>query len=155
MRCPCCQREELKVTDSRNAPEVNAIRRRRECLHCAARFTTFETIELALQIHKRDGRYEDFTIQKLIKGMSSACQHTSIGQDAVTTIANEIAGDLAQRQQRTISSQTLGQIVMNHLLQRDKIAYIRFACVYCRVKEIDELAALLGDIEQHVSKKTV
>ena len=83
MKCPFCHHQDLKVTDSRDATEVNAIRRRRECLNCLRRFTTFETIELTIQVHKRDGRYEDFQQQKLINGMDAACRLTTVSHDQV------------------------------------------------------------------------
>lgn len=139
MKCPFCHHEELKVTDSRNASEVNAIRRRRECLQCLRRFTTFETIDLTVQVHKRDGRYEDFQQQKLINGLDAACRHTTISHDQVIALASKITDDLMQRQVREVSTTELGKIVMQHLQSLDPIAYIRFACVYRRFKDIDEL----------------
>lgn len=139
MRCPFCQHEELKVTDSRNAPEHNAIRRRRECGSCLQRFTTFETVELTMQVLKRDGRYEEFQQQKLIKGMLFACQHTTIARDQVIALASEITRELMRRQVQAITTEELGEIVMKHLQGLDSIAYIRFACVYRRFKDIDEL----------------
>ena len=139
MKCPCCHCEELKVTDSREASEVNAIKRRRECQRCFKRFTTFETIELSIQVHKRDGRYEDFQQQKLINGLEAACRHTQISRDQINSIVSEIVGDLKQKQVRDITTTELGKMVMNHLQALDPIAYIRFACVYRRFKDIGEL----------------
>lgn len=139
MKCPFCHCEESKVTDSREAVEINAIRRRRECLKCQERFTTFETIELSMQVHKRDGRYEEFQQQKLINGLQSACRHTKISQDQVKTLATEITSELMQKQVKEISTKELGDIVMKHLLTLDSIAFIRFACVYQRFQDIEEL----------------
>jgi len=139
LKCPYCHHAELKVTDTRDAPEMTAIRRRRECLKCQQRFTTFETIELTMQVHKRDGRYEDFQQQKLIKGLQAACRHTTISHDQVIALASQITGELLQRQLREISTTELGQIVMERLQSLDPIAYIRFACVYRRFKKVDEL----------------
>lgn len=139
MRCPFCNEEELKVTDSRNACEQNAIRRRRECLKCLRRFTTFETIDLTLQVLKRDGRYEDFQQDKLIKGLDAACRHTRISHDQVRGLAYKITSDLMERQVREISTSEMGEIVMQHLRSMDTIAYIRFACVYRRFKDVNEL----------------
>lgn len=139
MKCPFCHHEELKVTDSRDAPETNAIRRRRECLQCQQRFTTFETMELSMQVHKRDGRYEDFQQQKLIKGLESACRHTTISHDQVIAIASQITVELLQRQVKEITTKELGEIIMKRLQALDPIAYIRFACVYRRFKNIEEL----------------
>ncbi len=139
MRCPFCSFEESKVTDSRNAVDQNAIRRRRECLQCAKRFTTFETLDLTIQVHKRDGRYEDFNQEKLIRGMDAACRHTRISHDQVRAIASQIAADLTERQVREIETTELGEIVIRHLKELDSIAYIRFACVYRRFNDVDEL----------------
>jgi transcriptional repressor NrdR len=139
MRCPFCSHLESKVTDSRNAVEQNAIRRRRECLECQKRFTTFETIDLTIQVHKRDGRYEDFLQEKLIKGLDAACRHTRISHDQVRALAYRITTDLMERQVREIETTELGEIVMKHLQEMDTIAFIRFACVYRRFKDVDEL----------------
>lgn len=147
MRCPFCHHEEVKVTDSRNALEMNAIRRRRECLQCLRRFTTFETMELSMQVHKRDGRYEDFQQQKLIKGLEFACNHTSVSHDQVIALASQITVELLQRQLREISTTELGEIVMKHLQTLDPIAYIRFACVYRRFKNIEELMDAIQAIQ--------
>src|SRR5882672_8012190 len=108
MRCPFCNHEESKVTDSRNAAETNAVRRRRECLKCLRRFTTFETIDLTIQVHKRDGRYEDFIQDKLIKGLDSACRHTRISHEQVRGLAYKITSDLMERQVREISTKEIG-----------------------------------------------
>lgn len=147
MRCPYCNHEELKVTDSRDAQEMNAIRRRRECLHCQERFTTFETIELSIQVHKRDGRYEDFQQQKLINGIEAACRHTKISHDQVITLASQITVELLQKQMREISTKDLGEIVMKRLQALDPIAYIRFACVYRRLQKIEELMDAIQSIQ--------
>lgn len=139
MRCPFCSHDESKVTDSRNATDTNAVRRRRECLSCLKRFTTFETIDLTIQVQKRDGRYEEFHQEKLVRGLDSACRHTRISHDQVRAIAYQITADLMERQVREISTTELGEMVMHHLQGLDTIAYIRFACVYRRFKDVDEL----------------
>lgn len=147
MKCPFCNHEELKVTDSRDAPEMNAIRRRRECLGCQERFTTFETVELSVEVKKRDGRYEEFEQQKLIRGLEAACNHTTIGREQVFAIAAKITSDVMQRQVREITTTELGDIVMKHLQPLDPIAYIRFACVYRRFKNVDELVDAIQAIK--------
>jgi transcriptional repressor NrdR len=139
MRCPFCNHEESKVTDSRDAAEVNAIRRRRECCQCMRRFTTFETVDLSLQVKKRDGTYEDFSQEKLIHGMDAACRHTRISHDQVRSLASKIKAELMARGVREIPTHELGEIVMKLLQQTDVVAYIRFACVYKRFKDIREL----------------
>lgn len=147
MECPFCHHKELKVIDSREAHEWNAIRRRRECLECLRRFTTFETIELTIQVQKRDGRYEDFQQQKLINGMDAACRHTIISHEQVIALAAKISDELLQRQVPQISTTELGDIVMKELQLLDPIAYIRFACVYRRFKNVQELMDAIYSIQ--------
>ncbi len=139
MRCPFCHHEGLKVTDSRDAGEMNGIRRRRECLSCAKRFTTFETVDLTVQVKKRDGTYEDFEQQKLINGLASACRHTRISHDQVIQLASQITIELMLSHIEEIETSKLGEMVMEHLQKLDPIAYIRFACVYRRFKDLTEL----------------
>jgi len=147
MKCPFCGNEDLKVTDSRNALDANAIRRRRECLNCNRRFTTFETIELTIQVRKRDGLYEDFQEEKLTSGLEAACRHTRVSYEQVRTLASKITSELMERQVREISTKEIGEIVMKYLKTMDTIAYIRFACVYRRFKDIGELMEAIQSIE--------
>ncbi|MDR3623949.1 MAG: transcriptional regulator NrdR [Chlamydiales bacterium] len=146
MECPFCGHSDFKVTDSRNAVEANAIRRRRECLKCMRRFTTFETVELIIQVHKRDGRYEDFQQQKLINGIEAACRHTKISRDQVNVLVANIVAELMERQVRDITTKELGEVVMKYLQPLDSIAYIRFACVYKRFQDINELVEAIQSI---------
>lgn len=147
MKCPYCNQDELKVTDSREAPEANAIRRRRVCLSCGKRFTTFETVELQLQVKKRDGRYEEFQPQKLLRGLAAACSHTTVSNDRVALLSIEITEELMKLQMGEISTEQIGEMVMNHLKTLDPIAYIRFACVYRRFKEISELVEAINGMQ--------
>lgn len=147
MRCPFCSNEESKVTDSRDAVEINAIRRRRECCQCMKRFTTFETVDLSLQVKKRDGTFEDFNQEKLILGMDAACRHTRVSHDQVRAIAYKIKSDLMAKGVREISSQELGDIVIRNLKDTDVVAYIRFACVYKRFKDVRELLQAIQELE--------
>lgn len=147
MRCPFCNHEESKVTDSRDAAEVNAIRRRRECCQCMRRFTTFETVDLSLQVKKRDGTYEDFQQEKLINGMDAACRHTLISHDQVRSLAYKIKADLMARAVREITSKELGEIALQHLQKTDVVAYIRFACVYKRFKDFKDIRELVKAIQ--------
>lgn len=147
MKCPFCHNKETKVIDSREANDLSAIRRRRECLECLRRFTTFETIELIIQVLKRDGRYEDFQQKKLTEGMEVACRHTTISREQVIAISSQITSELMQRQVSEISTKELGNIVMQHLQALDPIAYIRFACVYRRLKNVQELMDAIHSIQ--------
>ena len=148
MKCPFCNHEESKVTDSRDTVENNAIRRRRECCQCMRRFTTFETVDLSLQIQKRDSTYEDFQQEKLIQGMDAACRHTLISHDEVRTLAYKIKSDLMTQGIREITSRKLGEIVMQHLQKMDVVAYIRFTCVYKRFKNIRELVDAIQALKE-------
>lgn len=147
MKCPYCQHEALKVTDSRDAPEMNAIKRRRECLQCTKRFTTFESVELITQVKKRDGTYEDFQQQKLTNGIAAACRHTKISHDQVISLASQITNELVHFQVQEISTTQLGEMVMKYLQGLDPVAYIRFACVYRRFKDIGELEDAIKTIQ--------
>ncbi len=139
MKCPFCKHEESKVTDSRTASDIHGIRRRRECLKCSKRFTTFETVDLLLQVKKRSGTYEDFQPDKLIRGLDNACRHSRIGHAAVRKIAEDITKELSDSNARVITAEKLGDLAMKYLQERDVVAYIRFACVYKRFKDIDDV----------------
>ncbi len=145
MKCPLCSLGDSKVVDSRSGHGVHTIRRRRECLRCMHRFTTFENIDLTMQVKKRDGRYENFSIEKLIAGIDAAALHTRISHDRVRKVASEIVVELLRKQLREIEAMQLGEIVMRYLKSLDVIAYIRFACVYRRFKDMDELIDAIQD----------
>lgn len=148
MKCPYCQSDQLKVTDTRESQDSLAIRRRRECLDCRRRFTTFETIEIQhLQVQKRDGKFQDFDFAKLRMGIEKACRHTKVGPDDVLQVAMNIQTQLMARPQITISSREIGDMVMDGLRSLDSIAYIRFACEYRRFKDINELVETIETIE--------
>ncbi len=153
MHCPFCDHDELKVIDSRDAVDQNAIRRRRECLHCEKRFTTFETLDLTIQVQKRDGTYEDFQKEKLVKGIDSACRHTRVSHNQVLALASKVTADLLQRQSREVTTTELGELIMHHLQELDAIAYIRFACVYRRFKNVDQLICALQDVTPKDAEK--
>jgi transcriptional repressor NrdR len=139
MKCPFCSHSESKVTDSRENIDNNSIRRRRECLQCLKRFTTFETIDISIQVRKRNGTYQDFKMEKLILGITQACRHTRVSHERVLSLASEIASHIAERQVKIIDTVEIGELVMEKLQALDTIAYIRFACVYRRFKDMDEL----------------
>ncbi len=149
MRCPFCHSDEVKVTDSRNVAETNAIRRRRECLACSRRFTTFETIELDIQVLKRDGRYQDFDQDKLISGLLAACRHTKISREQVQEVAAKVTGDILKQQVNVVRATDIGRMVMDELQTRDPVAYIRFACVYRRFTDLDEMRQAMDGFNPH------
>lgn len=147
MKCPFCGDLDSKVTDSRTATEMNAVRRRRECLHCFKRFTTFETVDLTVQVKKRDGSYQDFQLDKLVRGLDASCRRTKVSHEQVLAMASEIASEIMERQVREIGSIEIGEIVMRKLKSLDTVAYIRFACVYRRFKDMDELMNVIQTVQ--------
>ena len=150
MKCPFCGFLESKVIDSRPADEGTTIRRRRECLACQKRFTTYETIEhLRLVVVKRDGSRQQFDRVKLINGMVRACEKRPVSLSQLENIADEIEQELQSALEREISTVDIGEMVMKRIKLVDEVAYVRFASVYSSFKEIntfmDELTKLLSD----------
>ena len=150
MKCPFCSFEEQKVIDSRPVEESNSIRRRRECLKCQKRFTTYEVIEsLPIIVVKKDESREAFDRNKLINGMLRACEKRPISIAEIEKATDEIEAVLQNSLDREITSDTIGALVMDKLKAIDEVAYVRFASVYRQFKDIntfrDELAKLLSD----------
>lgn len=150
MKCPFCAYTESKVIDSRPAEEGASIRRRRECLACQKRFTTFENIErMPLVVVKRDGSRQSFDKVKLINGMVRACEKRPVSLAVLESIADEIEQELQSHLEREISTVEIGEMVMNRLKNADEVAYVRFASVYRSFKDIntfmDELSKLLTE----------
>ncbi len=150
MKCPFCGYTESKVMDSRPAEEGATIRRRRECLECGKRFTTYEIIErMPLVVVKRDGSRQSFDKVKLINGMVRACEKRPVSLDTLEKIAEEIEQELQSNLEREISTVDVGEMVMKRLKVIDEVAYVRFASVYRSFKDIntfmDELSKLLMD----------
>ncbi|MBR6206840.1 MAG: transcriptional repressor NrdR [Oscillospiraceae bacterium] len=150
MKCPFCGHLESRVIDSRPAEEGATIRRRRECMACGKRFTTYEIIErLPLVVIKRDGSRQTFDKVKLINGMLRACEKRPVPMLALQNAAGEIEQELQNRLDREVSSTEIGELVMSKLKDLDEVAYVRFASVYRQFKDIntfmEELNKLLGD----------
>ena len=150
MKCPFCGYSESKVIDSRPAEEGTTIRRRRECLSCQRRFTTYEIVErMPLVVIKRDGSRQSFDKMKLINGMLRACEKRPVSLNKLEQIADEIEQELQSGLEREISTVNIGEMVMSRLKDVDEVAYVRFASVYRSFKDIntfmDELAKLLSD----------
>jgi transcriptional regulator NrdR len=150
MRCPFCSYSESKVIDSRPAEEGTTIRRRRECLSCGKRFTTYEIVErLPLLVIKRDGSRQAFDRMKLIGGMIKACEKRPVHVSDLESIADEIEQELQGSLDREVSSEHIGELVMNRLKDLDQVAYVRFASVYRQFKDIstflEELNKLLAN----------
>ena len=150
MKCPFCGYSDSKVIDSRPAEEGSTIRRRRECLACQRRFTTYETIErLPLVVIKRDGSRQTFDKNKLIGSMLKACEKRSVALGDLERIAGEIEQELQNELEREIPTSEIGEMVMKRLKDLDEVAYVRFASVYRQFRDIntfmEELTRLLED----------
>jgi transcriptional repressor NrdR len=139
MRCPKCGNLEDKVIDSRSAKMGAAIRRRRECLACQYRFTTYEEIERRdLRVIKRDGRHEPFDRKKLLSGMTKACEKRPVSYEAMERAAEEIIQELEQRYDYEVPTSAIGLRIMERLHALDEVAYIRYASVYRQFQDIGE-----------------
>jgi transcriptional repressor NrdR len=148
MKCPFCGHAEDKVVDSRESREGEAIRRRRQCLGCRRRFTTYERIdEIPYMMVKKDGRREKFDRQKVLAGLLRACEKRPISMGKLESIVNEAEALVVESTDRERSTSEIGQLLMERLKKLDKVAYVRFASVYQDFKDIrefmDELKALL------------
>ena len=152
MKCPYCSHLGDKVVDSRESKEGEVIRRRRECLGCGKRFTSYERIdEIPYMVVKKDGTRERFERQKLIAGLLKACEKRPVSAAALEAIADRVEGTLQERPEKEIATVDIGQFVMEELKRLDKVAYVRFASVYRHFRDInefaDELKALLNPKE--------
>ena len=150
MKCPFCGFHDSKVIDSRPADDGATIRRRRECLDCQKRFTTYEIIErMPIAVIKRDGSRQSFDKIKIINGMLRACEKRPITMSQIENIADDIEQELRGALETEINSDHIGEMVMDRLKDLDEVAYVRFASVYRSFKDIntfmDELTKLLGD----------
>ena len=150
MKCPFCGAPESKVVDSRDSETGEAIRRRRECLNCSKRFTTYERIEAPpLYLLKKDGRREEFNRQKLLGGLVMAAKKTNLAPARLEQLVDEIENDLRGRNPLEVPSKVVGEMVMERLRELDEVAYIRFASVYRSFKDAEELRATIEDVLAH------
>ena len=138
MKCPYCAHLESKVVDSRPAEEGASIRRRRECLACHKRFTTYETMEsLPLMVVKKDGSRQSFDRTKVMAGLIRACEKRPVSYNEMETMVSEIEQVLQNKMERVVSSSENGELVMERLKKTDEVAYVRFASVYRQFKDIN------------------
>jgi transcriptional repressor NrdR len=156
MRCPKCGNQDDKVIDSRASREGSTIRRRRQCLQCHHRFTTYEEIENeGLMVVKRDGRREEFSREKLLSGLKKACQKRPISPKAIEDLAETIMDEIIGKYDREVPGTAIGERVMEALRQIDKVAYVRFASVYRRFEEATEFVSEVNKLESnHDSTQT-
>lgn len=150
MKCPFCGYKKDKVVDSRESRDGETIRRRRECLKCARRFTTYEQVEHTLPlVIKKDGRREQFDRNKILAGLSKACEKRPISVNKLYEFVDDIEKQLYSRMEKEVSSSVIGEMIMEKLAEIDEVAYVRFASVYRQFKDINaftkELQKFLSD----------
>ena len=151
MTCPFCGHKEDKVIDSRESKEGDSIRRRRQCLACERRFTTYErSDEIPYMVIKKDGRREKFDRQKVLGGLLKACEKRPVQMSRLAEIVDEVEGLLAESSDREMSTTEVGEMLMDRLRALDKIAYVRFASVY---RDFQDVEAFLNELKQLVMQK--
>ena len=149
MRCPFCDANRDRVVDSRESRDGAVIRRRRECLECGRRFTSYEQIEeVQYMVVKHDGRREEFSRQKLLQGLTTATRKRSIPMRKLEEIVDQAEAMLHQREDREITTQEIGALVMESLREIDQVAYVRFASVYRRFDDIEAFQQVLKNLIQ-------
>ena len=147
MKCPFCGRSKDKVVDSRESKEGQSIRRRRECLACKRRYTTYERVdEVPYMIVKKDGRRELFDRQKVLAGLLRACEKRPISMNQLEDIVNATEAMVVDSQDRELPSRAIGELLMNRLRDLDKVAYVRFASVYLDFKDVNQFLDELKDL---------
>ena len=147
MKCPFCGFVNDKVVDSRESKEAESIRRRRECLQCGKRFTTYERIdEIPYMVVKKDGRREKFERQKVLNGLLHACEKRPVSMGKLEQIVNEAESMVIDSLERERKSSEIGELIMNRLRKLDKVAYVRFASVYLDFKDVQEFMTELKDL---------
>ena len=145
MRCPKCGNADDKVIDTRPSEEGRTIRRRRECLSCGNRFSTIERVEgLSLKVIKKDGTRQEFSSEKLLEGLSSACSKRPVSNEELVTIVSEIENMIQDQKNGELSTKAIGEHVLNRLKELDKVAYVRFASVY---RDFTDVASFTKEIE--------
>ena len=151
MKCPFCSFEDSKVVDSRPTDEGTSIRRRRECLHCGKRFTTYETVEsLPMVVIKKDGSRQSFDRSKVLRGIQRSCEKRPVPVADMERMAMEIEQELQNALEREVSTEVIGEKVMEKLKKADEVAYVRFASVYRQFKDIN---TFLSELNKLLSEK--
>ena len=139
MLCPFCNSAQTQVVDSRDTESLEAIRRRRECLKCGKRFTTYERVEsVGLRVIKKDGTQEEFDLKKLRRGIMLPCEKTKMTESEIEQVVDKVERELRRYKSTEIPSKRIGQIVMKHLKKANKIAYVRYASVYREFKDLED-----------------
>lgn len=153
MKCPYCGYSESKVVDSRPTEEGGSIRRRRECLTCSKRFTTYETVEdVPLVVIKRDGSRQAFSKAKILGGLIKACEKRPVPIATLERICGDVEQQLSNSMEREVTWEQVGELVMQHLKYLDQVAYVRFASVYRQFKDVDSFLQELSSLMPHMKK---
>uniref|UniRef100_A0A832H041 Transcriptional repressor NrdR n=1 Tax=Oscillatoriales cyanobacterium SpSt-402 TaxID=2282168 RepID=A0A832H041_9CYAN len=153
MRCPFCQHSDNRVLESRSAEAGQSVRRRRECLKCGRRFTTYERIEFVpVTVIKRTGDRESFDRYKLLRGIAHACEKTGVTSTQMENVVDEIESELQQRAVREVPSSEIGELVLFHLSTLSEVAYIRFASVYRKFQGIRDFVETLEQLQSSQGK---
>lgn len=153
MKCPFCSSSESKVVDSRSSQDSRSIRRRRECLSCHERFTTYERIEeFHPMVVKKDGRRESFDRNKVVEGILKACEKRPVSMDEVEAFVSDLEKEIQDRGERELESSFLGERVMSQLRVWDDVAYVRFASVYKQFKDLNEFMDQLQELLSESSR---
>jgi transcriptional repressor NrdR len=148
MKCPYCGSEEFKTLETRDSLE-NTTRRRKECVACGKRFTTYEYVEtVEIMVRKKDGKLERFDVNKIIRGLQKACEKRPVTMEQINVLASKIRQDLMSQGKEEVSSQEIGDLVMQYLKSLDRIAYIRFASVYKKFEEPEDFRQLLLEVKK-------
>ena len=148
MKCPYCGSAEFKTLETRDSPE-NTTRRRKECVSCGKRFTTYEYVEtVELMVRKKDGRLERFDVNKIIRGLQKACEKRPVTMEQIHELADRVRQDLMLKGKEEITSKEIGDLVMKYLRELDHIAYIRFASVYKKFEEPEDFKRLLLEVKK-------
>ena len=152
MRCPYCQHQESKVVDSRPTEEGASIRRRRQCMACGRRFTTYEQVEVVpMTVKKKSGGIEVFDRNKILKGLIKSCEKRPVSLEAMERPWDDIEMTLEAKMVKQISSEEIGEMILDRLKDLDEVAYVRFASVYRRFQDID---SFMAELEELRKKKT-
>jgi len=148
MRCPYCNSEENKTLETRDSPE-NTTRRRKECISCGKRYTTYEYLEtIELMVRKKDAQIERFDVNKIIRGLQKACEKRPVAMNQINELASKVRQDLMSKGAEEVSSREIGDLIIKYLKSVDRIAYIRFASVYKQFEEPEDFRKLLLEVKK-------
>ncbi|PIN86320.1 transcriptional regulator NrdR [Candidatus Woesearchaeota archaeon CG10_big_fil_rev_8_21_14_0_10_44_13] len=148
MRCPYCSHAESKVMDKRDSPDSSSIKRRRECLKCSKRFTTYENFQISLSVIKKDGSKQEFDREKILLGMRKACEKRPISDEMLAGMVDDIESDILNKGKKEIPARSIGDIVMKKLKKTDDVAYLRFASVYKEFNDPKSFEEELGKLKK-------